>query len=100
MVVPRSYKDNQVSFVQESEEKSQRQLVDLSVESQPVKRRLGGWREMAISLGVSCNRGSCKGAAVQSGLEPGSRGIAIVISRYRATTSEDITGWKSLSMIL
>jgi hypothetical protein len=48
-----SYKDNQVSFVRESEDKKgQRQLVELSVENQPVKRRIGGC-EMATSLGVS-----------------------------------------------
>jgi hypothetical protein len=37
---------------------------------------------------------SWKGAAVQTGLEPGSRGIAIVRSRYQATTSEDTVAWK------
>jgi hypothetical protein len=35
------------------------------------------------------------GAAIQKGLEPGSRGIAIVRSRYQATTGEDNAGWKS-----
>jgi hypothetical protein len=49
-----------------------------TVESQPVKRRLRGWCEMAYSLGVSCNRDSRKGAAIQGELEPGSRGIAVV----------------------
>jgi hypothetical protein len=37
-------------------------------------------------------------ATVQRGLEPGSRGIAIVRSRYQATTSEDTAGWKRLSV--
>jgi hypothetical protein len=34
-----------------------------SVESQPVKRRLGGWCEMAASQGVSCQLrvGFCTG---------------------------------------
>jgi hypothetical protein len=39
---------------------------------------------------------SWKGAAVQRGLEPGRRGLAIVRSRYQAATSEDIAGWKAL----
>jgi hypothetical protein len=43
---------------------------------------------------VGCNRGSWKGAAVQRGLEPGSRGLAVIRSRYQATTSEDTAGWK------
>jgi hypothetical protein len=30
-------------------------------------------------------------------LEPGSRGIIIVRSRYQATTSEDTAGWKRLN---
>jgi hypothetical protein len=34
-----------------------------------------------------------KGAAVQRGLEHGSRGIAIVRNRYRVTTSEDTACW-------
>jgi hypothetical protein len=38
------------------------------------------------------------GAAVQRGLEPGSRGIAIVRSRYQATTSKDTASWKRLSV--
>jgi hypothetical protein len=37
---------------------------------------------------------SWKGAAIQRGLEHGSTGIAIVRSRYQATTSEDTAGWK------
>jgi hypothetical protein len=39
------------------------------------------------------------GAAVQRGLEPGSRGITIVRSRYQATTNEDIAGWKIFSAL-
>jgi hypothetical protein len=35
---------------------------------------------------------SYKEAAIQKGSEPGSRGIAIVRSRYQATTSKDIAG--------
>jgi hypothetical protein len=43
-----------------------------------------------------------KGTAVQRGLEAGSRGIAIVRSRYQTNTrtSEDTAGWKRLSVIL
>jgi hypothetical protein len=37
---------------------------------------------------------SRKRATVQRGLEPGSRGIATVRTRYQATTSEDTGGWK------
>jgi hypothetical protein len=37
-------------------------------------------------------KGIWKGAAIQRGFEPESRGIAIVISRYQATTSEVIEG--------
>jgi hypothetical protein len=33
---------------------------------------------VAANLGGSCNRGSWKGAAIQRGLEPGNRGVAIV----------------------
>jgi hypothetical protein len=43
---------------------------------------------------------SWKGVAVQRGLEPGSRGIAIVRSRYQATTSEDTVGWRRLDVKL
>jgi hypothetical protein len=45
-------------------------------------------------------RDSLKGATVQRGLEPGSRGLAIVRSHYWATTSKDTVGLKRLSMIL
>jgi hypothetical protein len=41
-----------------------------------------------------------KGAAAHRGLEPESRGIAIVRSRYEATSSEDTVGWKRLNVIL
>jgi hypothetical protein len=36
------------------------------------------------------------GAAVQRGLKPGIRGIAIVRSRYQTTTSDDTVRWKRL----
>jgi hypothetical protein len=39
-------------------------------------------------------RGSWKGAAVQRRLEPGSRGLTIVRSRYQVNTSEDTAGSK------
>jgi hypothetical protein len=45
-------------------------------------------------------RVSLKRAAVQRGLETGSKGQAIVRSRYQATTSEDTEGWKRLGVIL
>jgi hypothetical protein len=59
-----------------------------------MKRRLEGWCEIASSLGVSRNIGSWKGAAIQRGFEHGSRGIAIVRSRYQEMFSEDTAGWK------
>jgi hypothetical protein len=45
-------------------------------------------------------RVTLKGGAVQRGLEPGSRGIAIVRSRFQGTADEDNPGWKRLSVIL
>jgi hypothetical protein len=42
---------------------------------------------------------SCKGAAIRRGLEPGSREIAIVRSRYQATTSEETAGWKRCDFV-
>jgi hypothetical protein len=41
---------------------------------------------------------SWKGAAIPKELEPGSRGIVTVRSRYQATTSEDTAGWKRLGV--
>jgi hypothetical protein len=43
---------------------------------------------------------SWKGVAVQRGLEPGSKEIAIVRSRYQETSSEDTAGWKRLGVNL
>jgi hypothetical protein len=45
-------------------------------------------------------RDSWKGAAIQTGLEPGSTRLAIVRSRYQATISEDTAVWKRLGVIL
>jgi hypothetical protein len=45
--------------------------VGSSVESQPVKRRLGGWREMAASLRPRQLRGSSVREAVTRGPECG-----------------------------
>jgi hypothetical protein len=47
---------------------------------------------------ISCKNRQLKGAAIQRGLEPGSRRIATVRSRYQATTSEDTAGWERLSV--
>jgi phosphoserine aminotransferase len=41
-----------------------------------------------------------KGAAVQKGLGPEGRGLAIVRSRYQATNSEDTADCKRLNVIL
>jgi hypothetical protein len=58
------------------------------------------WSNQFNSVRASVKkRRSWKGAAVQRGLEPGSRGIAIVRSRYQETSSEDTEGWKRLSVI-
>jgi hypothetical protein len=43
-------------------------------------------------------RDSWKRAAVQRGLEPGSRGIASVRSRYQGKAGEETAGWKRLSV--
>jgi hypothetical protein len=62
---------------------------------------------MAASLGASQlkvssvwefmkKKGSGKGAAVQTGLQPGSRGLASVGSRYQAKTSKDTAVCKRL----
>jgi hypothetical protein len=58
---------------------------------------------------VSCNKGSWKGAAVQRGLEHGSKRIFIVRSRFQETSSEDAVDvtysvaickmWKSAMMV-
>jgi hypothetical protein len=51
-----------------------------------------GRREVTWSYGRESlvrKAGSLKRAAIQRGSEPGSRGIAIVRSRYQATTSKD-----------
>jgi hypothetical protein len=57
-----------------------------SVESQPVKRRLGGWCEMAASLGPS-SVDSWQDFCTE--LERGNRGIVIVNIRYQATVPEN-----------
>jgi hypothetical protein len=49
---------------------------------------------------IEVRKRSWKGAAVQRGLDPGSRKIATVRNRYLATTSDDIAAWKCLSVIL
>jgi hypothetical protein len=72
-------------------------LIQLSVESQTVKRSLGGWCEMSASLGVSCNRqleGSRHSERTWARKQRNSR----CSSRYQATTSEDTVGWKRLSI--
>jgi hypothetical protein len=49
---------------------------------------------------IEARIGSWKGVAVQRGFESGSRGIAIVRSRYQETSSEDAAGWERLGVIL
>jgi hypothetical protein len=58
-----------------------------------VKRRLGGWSEMAES--VVRNAGSWKIAPVQRK----SRGTAILKSRYQATTSVDLRAGKERDFV-
>jgi hypothetical protein len=41
---------------------------------------------------------SWKGAAIQSGLVHGRKELAIVRSRYQETSSEDIAGWRRLTV--
>jgi hypothetical protein len=61
------------------------------------------WGNQVSSVLESVKKGvSWKGAAVQRGLERGSRGLATVRSHYQATTSVDTAGskvWK-LAMAL
>jgi hypothetical protein len=40
-----------------------------------------------------------KGAAIHRVLEPGSRGLATVRSRYQAATGEDTAGWKRCKVL-
>jgi hypothetical protein len=40
-----------------------------------------------------------KGAAIQREFEQGSRGLAIVRSRFQAITSKDTAGWKKIRVI-
>jgi hypothetical protein len=61
-----------------------------------MKRRLESWCELAASLGASQLQVSQ--SVKRRGLEPRSKGIAIVRSRYQATTSEDTAGWRKLSV--
>jgi hypothetical protein len=51
---------------------------------------------MAASLGVSYSRGSWKGGANQRGLEPGSRGIAIVGAATRQVLVKTLQAGKDL----
>jgi hypothetical protein len=54
------------------------------------------WSNRVSSVQESVKkRGSWKGVAVQRGLEPGSRELAIVRSRYQTTSSEDTASWKT-----
>jgi hypothetical protein len=56
--------------------------------------------QMGYKETTEARSGSWKGAAIQRGLEPSSTGIATASSCYQATTSEDITGWKRISVNL
>jgi hypothetical protein len=64
----------------------------------------GNWGNRVSSVRVSvCEgkgqlEGSWKGAEVQKEIEPRSRGLVIVRSRYQATIGEDTVGWKGLSV--
>jgi hypothetical protein len=55
------------------------------------------WLTVRRNVTLTWRIRSRKGAAVQRGLEPGSRGIAIVRSWYQETSSEDIAGWERLN---
>jgi hypothetical protein len=50
-------------------------------------------------MGV-CEEKVCKGAAVQRGLEHGSREIAIVSSYYQKTSNEDTAGKERVLQLL
>jgi hypothetical protein len=55
---------------------------------------------VVIRRTVEARIGSWKVAAVLGGLEHGSRGIAIVRSRYQATTNEGIRAGKDLACVI
>jgi hypothetical protein len=59
------------------------------------------WGDQVSSVwGSVKKRSRWKGAAVQRGLEPGSRELTIVRSPYQTIIIEDTADWKRLSMIL
>jgi hypothetical protein len=75
--------------------------MDLSVRAVPRSYKEENWGDQAISVRKSAKkRINLKGAAVQTGLEHGSRGIAIVKNRCQETTSEDSTGCKNVACAL
>jgi hypothetical protein len=54
------------------------------------------WRlTVGRNIRLRLNKMQLEGAAVQSGLEPGSRRIAIVRNHYQETSSEDTAGWEN-----
>jgi hypothetical protein len=52
----------------------------------------------AISRTTTARRGSWNGVTVQKGLKQGRREIVIVRNRYQEKSSEDIAGWRRLSV--
>jgi hypothetical protein len=57
------------------------------------------WGNLVSSVRESVKERVCwKGAAVQRGLQRGSRGIALVRSRYHKTSSEYTVTWKKYSV--
>jgi hypothetical protein len=53
---------------------------------------------MVITRITGATIDSWDAAAIQRGLGPGNRGLAIVESRYQTNTSEDTVSWKRLSL--
>jgi hypothetical protein len=68
------------------------------------QERLADWSSVVTSLTHSLTHSltefSWKGAAIQSGLEHRSRGVAIVGSRYQENTSEDCNRLRTLVCVL
>jgi hypothetical protein len=65
--------------------------------SMPRSYKEDNWGKKVSSVQESVKKtGSWKRAVVQRGLEPGSRGLAIVRGRIQATINEGTAGWKRL----
>jgi hypothetical protein len=73
----------------------------LSARAVPRSYKKDNWGNQVSSERESVKkRGSWKGTAFQRGLEPESKELAIIISRYQEAISEETAGWERLRVIL